>query len=579
MKHTLSYIKNHPRPTLTRPSFKHLNGEWQFFFDYENVGIERKYHQGFETSLTINVPFAYQSKASGIYLKDRCDTVWYQRNFKRHEAVRTLLHFEGSDDHTMVWLNGHFVGENLGGYHRFTFDITPYLQEDNLIVVRAHDDYDTQKPRGKQKWQTDNFGCWYTETTGIWKPVWLEYLNHTYLDSLLIKPSLDDMTVTFDYVINGFQPGVTLELDILFDGISIQKSTQLLSTAKSFITLPIKTDSAQFKVHTWRLGEPNLYDVVIRLSKNKQILDEAKSYFGFTKWQTINRGIYLNDEPIYLKMLLDQGYYESDLTPKDEAEIMHDIQLTIDTGFNGIRKHQKIEDDRFYYYCDILGMVSWLEMPSSYEFGRTAQDRFINEWTKIVRQHQHHPSIMSYVIFNESWGLHHIKSNKAEQQFSLAMYHLTKTLDPTRFAISNDGWEHTKSDLITIHHYAQTGEQLSHIYKDMALMLNNGFVKDSSVRQVFAEGFYYNNEPVLISEYGGIAFSSDTGWGYGEKVATKEAFIERLDGLTKAIKNMPSVSGYCLTQTTDVEQEVNGIFTRDRKPKVDMSIIKKINIE
>ena len=147
--------------------------------------------------------------------------------------------------------------------------------------------------------------------------------------------------------------------------------------------------------------------MVIRLSKNKQILDEAKSYFGFTKWQTINRGIYLNDEPIYLKMLLDQGYYESDLTPKDEAEIMHDVQLTIDTGFNGIRKTSKIEDDRFYYYCDILGMVSWLEMPSSYEFGRTAQDRFINEWTKIVRQHQHHPSIMSYVIFNESWGLHH----------------------------------------------------------------------------------------------------------------------------------------------------------------------------
>jgi hypothetical protein len=292
----------------------------------------------------------------------------------------------------------------------------------------------------------------------------------------------------------------------------------------------------------------------------------------------MHSGIYLNRDPIYLKMLLDQGYFlNSGLTPISEADIIKDIELTKQMGFNGIRKHQKIEDERFYYYCDILGLYVWLEMPSPYEFSNNMSKKITEEWIKIVKQYRHYPSIMTYVLFNESWGIPSVKYDKKQQNLTLSLYYLTKSLDQSRFVISNDGWEHTKSDIITIHNYVEEGKDLFKIYANLETHLSNQYENTHQVKQVFASNFSYEGQPIVFSEYGGIAFTKDQGWGYGRKVDDEITFINRLEGLTDAIKKIKKISGYCLTQTTDVEQEVNGLLKPNREPKIEIDTIQRIN--
>lgn len=260
-------------------------------------------------------------------------------------------------------------------------------------------------------------------------------------------------------------------------------------------------------------------------------------------------------------------------------ELKEDVGLTKQMGFNGIRKHQKIEDERFYFLCDVYGLYVFLEMPSTYEFNQQFMNRFTTQWLSILDQYYNYTSIICHVLFNESWGIHHVSSHPEEQAFSVSMYHLTKAKDPTRFVISNDGWEHTKSDLITIHNYYETGSELYQLYQNIEERLNDIYTNNLNVRKLFSRGFSYEGQPILISEYGGISFSNDEGWGYGNKVNSKNAFQDRLKGLTDAIFEIKNVSGYCLTQTTDVYQETNGVLTFDRKPKLEIEAYKKINRE
>jgi hypothetical protein len=216
-------------------------------------------------------------------------------------------------------------------------------------------------------------------------------------------------------------------------------------------------------------------------------------------------------------------------------------------------------------------------MPSAYEFNQTMMNRVTQEWLSILKSHLNNPSIMTYVLFNESWGVPSIISSKSQQDFTVGLYYLTKSIDQSRFIISNDGWEHTLSDLITIHSYLPYQIDLENAYQDMDKILKNEYGKDTKARLVFAEGYNYQNQPIIISEYGGIAFESQSGWGYGDQVKTQEEFLTRLEGLTTAIKEMKDVSGYCLTQTTDVEQEVNGLLDSYRNPKIDVQLIREIN--
>jgi hypothetical protein len=579
MNYTKSYIKDYPRPSLVRNSFLLLNGIWDFRFDEKDSGLKSNWSHGFVKEYDIKVPFSYLTIKSQVNIQKRVDVIWYQRIYKKSSNLNHILHLEGSDDYTMIWINGIYIGDHEGGYDRISYDISHALnQDDNLIVIRVQDDFRTDKPRGKQRWKPENFGCWYHETTGIWKTVWMEFVDSFHIKNIQFMANLDQRLLTVDYELNQLKNDLSIEIYVEFNHQEVSYIEQKITRLKDKITFSIQTEEDQFKIKTWSSNHPNLYDVKIIIKDKEKVYDQVLSYFGVTKWRSIQKGIYLNDQPTYLKMLLDQGYWpESGLTPNSEEDIIKDILLTKEMGFNGIRKHQKIEDDRFYYFCDLLGLYVWLEMPSAYEFNQVMMNRITHEWLNILNSHLNFPSIMTYVLFNESWGVPSIINSKDQQDFTVGLYYLTKSIDQSRFIISNDGWEHTLSDLVTIHNYLPYKVDLENAYREMDKIVNNEYVKEAKARLVFAEGFKYQNQPIIISEYGGIAFETKSGWGYGDLVKTDEEFINRLSGLTEAIKEMKDVSGYCLTQTTDVEQEVNGLLDPYRNPKIEIQIIQKMN--
>jgi beta-galactosidase/beta-glucuronidase len=314
------------------------------------------------------------------------------------------------------------------------------------------------------------------------------------------------------------------------------------------------------------------------LKQDGQPIDTVYSYFGMRSIRIVGDQILLNHTPLYQRLLLDQGYWsETHLTPPSEEALLEDIDKTLALGFNGVRKHQKLEDPRYLYWCDRKGLLVWSEMPSTYEFGDDAVERFTNEWMAIVRQYYNHPSIITWVPFNESWGISEIFTDRMQQQFTESIYHLTKAFDQMRPVIVNDGWEHTVSDIITLHDYEELGAMLEERYRDKDALLGNAFAHNKH-RYPFAQGYGYRGQPVIISEYGGIAFTSEEGWGYGNQVRSEEEFLKRYEGITQAIKSLPYVCGFCYTQITDVQQEVNGLLTIERKPKVNMDSIRSINL-
>ncbi|MDR3319275.1 MAG: glycoside hydrolase family 2 [Clostridiales bacterium] len=586
MKHTQCYLKDYPRPQLVRKNWLNLNGRWDFAFDGGNKGEYDGFQRGFEPQYGINVPFAYQTQKSGVNIQKRCDVVWYKREFtavKPSRGKRLILHFEGCDYLTKVWINGQLAGEHTGAYERFSFDISSHVKKGaNTVTVRAEDSYSCRRPRGKQRWCDESFDCWYVDTTGIWKTVWIEEVSAAHVERFYAVPKIENSSVYFEGEIAGFYEGLSLKTVITYDGAFVAESTVRLSDGVFRNTLDISGNADKFKLRCWSHHTPSLYDVEMLLLDGASEIDRIGSYFGVVSYEFNTNCLNQNDSPFYLKMLLDQGYWsDSGLTPPDEDAIVRDILLTKEAGFNGIRKHQKIEDERFYYYCDILGAVAWCEMPSMYEFSQGSKRVFTEEVTAVIEQHRNHPSIMAWVLFNESWGIPRVHADVEQQRFADAMYALAKALDPARAAISNDGWDHTTSDLITLHNYAETGDRLESDLKNLDDVLANKAVAHPSARHrhAFADGYRYEGQPVILSEYAGIAFSRDKGrgWGYGKTVENEEEFLKRLAGLTEVVRAVPEICGYCVTQTTDVEQEVNGLLTADRKWKASVEAIKLIN--
>jgi hypothetical protein len=289
--------------------------------------------------------------------------------------------------------------------------------------------------------------------------------------------------------------------------------------------------------------------------------------------------VLLNGRPLYQRLILDQGYWkDSHLTPPDEEALIRDIDKTLALGYNGVRKHQKTEDERFLYWADVKGLLVWGEMAAAYEFNDQAVHSFTREWMEIVRQNYNHPSIITWTPFNESWGVPRIKTDAAQQRFTQAIYYLTKSFDPYRPVICNDGWEHTISDIITLHDYEEKGEDFLGRYLEYTKEILGNTIYHNKSKSAFADGFAYRGQPVILSEFGGIAFNNDhSGWGYGNKVNSPEEFIKRFDAITTAIKKVDLFCGYCYTQVTDVQQEINGLMDSERNFKVDPKVIKEIN--
>lgn len=586
------YVKDYPRTQFVRDNWENLNGAWDFAFDDAHCGEREGWYKDFKGNMTIQVPFTYETKMSGIQDESRHDQIWYRRSFQvdgsRLEKENYLLHFEGSDFITKVWVNGQYVGDHRGGYARFSFDITDVVQDgENELVVKVEDSFDVQQPRGKQRWIDKNFGCWYVQTTGIWKTVWSEYVPKISLKSVKMTPNLQEHSLELEYEVeapeNIMGEDLLVAASVSFKGVPVTKVITTVAAGhvetKADVFLRNNNFGLEWGVRTWSPEDPNLYDVKFQLLYQGNVEDTVASYFAMREIRIDGSNILLNGHPIYQRLILDQGYWkDSHLTPPSEEALIEDIDKIHALGYNGLRKHQKIEDERFLYWCDVKGMLVWSEMAAAYQYSDYAVSEFVSEWMEIVKQNYNHPCIITWTPFNESWGVSQIETRKNEQNFTEAVYYLTKSLDKYRPVIVNDGWEHTISDIITLHDYEEVGEVLKARYTECKDEIMSTEVYHSSGKSAFANGYSYKGQPVIISEYGGIAFNNDdSGWGYGNKVNTKEEFIKRFDEITTAVKEIPYVCGFCYTQVSDVQQEINGMMDMERNFKVEPEIIKEIN--
>lgn len=576
-------LNNYPRPDFLRDNWLDLTGQWEFDFDDENTGEENEWFVHHEFSRKILVPYVYQSPMSGIGCTELHDIVWYRKKLTVSEDLKDKvleLNFGAVDYHAKVWINGSYAGEHCGGYTPFKLDITKNLQlgKENTIVVKVLDDsYSKEQPRGKQTWLESPFACWYTRFTGIWQPVWINVLDKIHIASFKLTPDIDTKKVNMNITFSRFTKDTEVNIKIRFDRFNIVDGLFAVKSTDLEVAFLIESNILEQGIAFWDADHPNLYDVEFTVFESKQMVDVVYTYFGMRKVSTRDCKFLLNNHPIYQKLVLNQGYYpESFITPKDEETIIQDIKTIKNLGFNGVRLHQKIEDPRFLYWCDRLGLLVWEEMPSAYRFSLKSANALLTEWMDVMHRDYNHPCIITWVLFNESWGVDAIRLNKQQQALTKALYHLTKSFDPTRLVIANDGWEHTETDVCTVHDYSQNGERIRNAYQDKNTVVSSA-PAPTYLRFIFCDNHAYKEQPVIMSEYGGISFATDDGWGYNDKAKDENGFLERFSSLTLAIRQIDYICGYCYTQYTDVEQEKNGLLTIDRVYKVDPEKIKQIN--
>lgn len=584
----------YPRPQFVRRDWLCLNGEWDFDFDDKNVAKKEHWEKNaVRLSRKIQVPFCYESKMSGIGDTSYHDRVFYKREFevpKEWGEKRVLLHFCAVDYECQIYVNEKLCKEHTGGNVGFSVDITDYLVEGTqTLAVGVYDPAkDETIPRGKQFWEEESAGIWYTRTTGIWQSVWMEPVSNTYLSHVKFTPDIDRDIVTLEAEFSSFEEGMKLETTITFKGEHICTDVYEVNNKDVFKrSIHLSKDHIFYSaVHgnsrCWSPHNPALYDVSFRLIKGQNVLDEAAGYFGMRKIHVENGITYLNNSPYYFKLVLDQGYWRDGiLTAPKDSDFEYDIQMMKDMGFNGCRKHQKVEDARFLYHADKMGFLVWGEMAAACLFTDQGIERYAKEWFEILRRDYNHPSIVAWVPFNESWAVPNIELDVRQQNQTMGMYYMLKSLDPTRLVVNNDGWEMTKSDICAIHNYAhgstkepQKQEFFKRTMKEMELLLS----PTHAGRSVYAKGYAYGGEPILITECGGINYNSDekNNWGY-TSAQNEEDYLAQYAHVIHGILDSDIVYGFCYTQLSDVEQETNGLLTYDRKPKCAPEKIKEIN--
>ena len=577
MLHTKSYHKGHPNPQFYRKDFVLLDGEWDFLFDEEDQGIDKKYNESFPAnSLKINVPYPYQAEKSGINIPDKhIDVIWYHRKLEINDLSKSyLLTFLAVDYESILYVNGERAFYHVGGYDSFRVDITKFLKKgQNDIVLRIKDETSVDQIRGKQTWRDRPFECFYTDTSGIVLPVYLEILEDKYIRYFSFKGDYKNKILKIHleadkdlkYRIEVFKRGEDKVLkDFVFDCEKLDNE--------------IKFE----EVEEWSFGSPYLYDVRLTLLERDKVLDEVLSYFGFVSFSDKDGHIFVNGKDTYLKFVLDQGYFPEVITTPTEEQIIKDLTLILDCGFNGLRKHEKIECPLFFYYADLLGLYMWQECPSAHCYSFGSMKRYHEQLPRQIRDHFSHPCVMTYVIFNESWGIQDLWRYKEMREKVDELYDMVKSMAMDRFVVSNDGWEHCKSDLLTFHNYAAYEEDLDKEISSFEPLKKGEHMKIASWgKTMFAStDYHYEGQPILFTEFAGIAFdysNKSNEWGYGDKVHNEEGYLKRYASQLKYILKMKDIRGFCMTQLTDVEIEKNGLFTFERKPKMDISKIKELH--
>jgi len=564
----------YPRPNFVRDNWMSLNGTWRFSFD-EPV-LDKK----------ITVPYVYQCELSGIGTREFHESVWYEREFEIPDTMREkqiILHFGAVDYISRLWVNDVFIGEHKGGQTGFNFDITEAVlqEEKNMIRLHAYDPpFDMDIPRGKQFWEAESRSIFYTPSTGIWQSVWIEAVEADRIENVFVTPMLDEQSVKFEYHLAG-DKNSTLDIGISFEGQHITTVSINPGSLNGVITIALDQPGLEAwnftESHTWSPENPRLFDVQYTLKANGVVNDIVESYFGMRKVAVTNGVFMLNNRPYYQRLILDQGYWPSSLlTASTDEDFIKDITLVKQMGFNGVRKHQKVEDPRFLYHADKMGLLVWGEIGSAYVYTRRYVQNMVNEWLEVIKRDYNHPCIVVWTPLNESWGIHEINTNTAMQSHCKTMYYITKSLDATRLVISNDGWEHTDSDLLTIHDYESDEAILQKRYETMESIINS----IPSGRSLYAGDCGYEGQPVLVTEFGGISYQNgstknEEGWGYSTAECGND-FLERYKAVVSPLQDSPHIQGFCYTQLTDIEQETNGLLTFTREPKVDPEAIAEI---
>ncbi len=554
----------HPRPDMFRKNWLTLNGEWQFEIDKAADGDARGLTSGKDLNSKIVVPFCPESKLSGLALGNtqQFKNVWYRRLFELPSAMRgqrLRLHFGGVDYRAWVYLNGQLVGDHTGGNVAFALDITRFLKQGpNELVLKVLDDMSTGlQPSGKQS-PGQSEGCIYTRTTGIWQPVWLEAVGSSFVESLSVVPDPDQSRVIIEARINGPDQDLTLRADAFASG-KLTGSETVAGVSKNTLVLKLKDKKL------WEPGSPFLYDLKLTLCRGKEPLDELQSYFGLRKVTIDGRRILLNGKPVFQRLILDQGFYPEGLwtAPSDDA-LKHDITLSMACGYNGARLHQKVFEPRFLYWADKLGYLVWGEYPNwGFNFNSKGYAAYLNEWVEIVQRDRNHPSIVGWCAFNET--------PDSARELQQMVWNVTKALDPSRPALETSGWVHSlpNPEVLDAHDYEGNPQALRERW------LRNLSVSDAKeamparyqLRRV-SQGD--RGVPFMVSEIGGIGWATEGGWGYGSGPKNLDEFYTRYQGTIDAMLDNPHLFGFCYTQLTDIEQEKNGLYYYDRKPKFDV---------
>lgn len=569
-------VHGYPRPQLVRPAWASLNGRWQFAFD---PGAAWHSPPDVTWNAVITVPFAPETPASGINDTDFHPVAWYRRTFEApplDDGARMILHFGAVDHAATVWVNDMIAARHEGGYTPFDADITDYLTPSGpqTIVVRAEDDpHDLAKPRGKQDWLREPHRIWYPRTTGIWQTVWLEPVPATAIRQIHWTPDTVAWAIDLEAMLAGpLLDGLRLQMT-LHSGETLLADDTYTVTERETMRRIVLADPGIGDARAallWSPEHPNLIGARLRLwDAQGALLDSVESYTALRSIGVQGNRVTLNGRPYTPRMVLDQGYWpESGLTAPHDDALKRDVELTKELGFNGARKHQKIEDPRYLFWADTLGLLVWEEMPSAYRFSRTAVERTTRAWMEAIERDRSHPCIVAWVPFNESWGVPDLPNASAQRDFVRALYWLTKTLDPTRLVIGNDGWEHIETDLLTLHDYEGDPERLARRYAadNFADLFARGL---PAGRLIAVAEHGHRDQPVLLTEFGGIAFSDDPSrtWGYSRS-GTAHEFTDRYRTLLGVVRDLPLFAGFCYTQFTDTYQETNGLLYADRKPKI-----------
>jgi len=564
----------HPRPLLQRESWTSLNGTWDFVIDAD---ARWRTPQEVRWNGTIAVPFAPETGASGVGDTSFYRRCWYRRTFDippLGKNERLLLHFGAVDWAATVWVNGALAGCHEGGYTPFSLELTDLLVDGpQTVVVRADDDpADLAKPRGKQDWQLEPHSIWYPRTTGIWQTVWLERVPATWIGSVRWIPNLERWEIGFEAWVEG-EPRERLWLSVKLwaNGQLLADDTYKVVAGEVHRRIALSDPGIDdFRNELlWSPEKPTLIEAHLHLwAGREEQLDTVKSYTALRSIAVQGNRLVLNGRPYYLRLVLDQGYWpESGMTPPNDAALQKDVELVKAMGFNGVRKHQKIEDPRFLYWADRLGLLVWEEMPSAYRFTRRSIQRLTREWMEAVRRDVSHPCIVAWVPFNESWGVPNLPDNLAERNWVRALFHLTKTLDPTRPVIGNDGWESIATDIIGIHDYDGDPERIATRYHAEDVLPRLLKQERPGGRLLVLEEHVADTLPVMLTEFGGITESKAKGtWGYS-RAQSSEDLAERYRELLEAVNSLALFSGFCYTQFTDTYQEANGLLRADRAPK------------